>query len=322
MATASSPSTPTLNIRSTMGAILLGAVGAAMLYGVTNVQIYFYARKYQRDRMFLKYIVVFLWMMDTLHIAFIIAGLWHYLIDSFGNYQALLPVTWSHKAQQFLSMVIVLTVQSLYALRIWRLSSHRKHRIWPWIVSAFLACGYAMLIALVVKTYKLNTWRESDDIGTEIILAFAICTSNDFLLAAGICHLVFLSKPNFGTHRRTNSMIRIIMRYVLISGLLTSMCSLAGLICYCVMPNNFISLALSLNARESIRNRGTVTQKTLQLSSLEIRASLSHNLDDSDNTAAETTRNRGQRTTEGEDRTVASPMQAGKDAHGQRVAEG
>jgi len=191
-----------------------------------------------------------------------------------------------------------------------------------------------VFIALVVKTYKLNSWRESDDIGTEIILAFVICTFNDFLLAAGICHLVFLSKPNFGTHRRTNSMIRIIIRYVLISGLLTSMCSLAGIICYCVMPNDFISLALSyvvtklyinsylamLNARESIRNRGTV--KTLQLSSLEIRASLSHDLDDSDNTAAEITRNRGQRTTEGEDRTVASPMQADKDAHGQRVAEG
>jgi len=67
-----------------MGAILIGAVGSAMhvsthiytpstlkldyqhrLYGVTNVQIYFYARKYQRDRMFLKCIVVFLWYVKS-----------------------------------------------------------------------------------------------------------------------------------------------------------------------------------------------------------------------------------------------------------------
>lgn len=32
--------------------------------------------------------------MDTLHMAFTVADLWHYLIESFGNYEALLPMTW------------------------------------------------------------------------------------------------------------------------------------------------------------------------------------------------------------------------------------
>jgi len=33
-------------------------------------------------------------IMDTLHTAFIVDDLWHYLVQSFGNYQALLPITW------------------------------------------------------------------------------------------------------------------------------------------------------------------------------------------------------------------------------------
>ena len=32
--------------------------------------------------------------MDTLHMAFTIAELWHYLIEEFGNYSALFKITW------------------------------------------------------------------------------------------------------------------------------------------------------------------------------------------------------------------------------------
>ena len=33
-------------------------------------------------------------LLDTIHMAFVIIHLWHYLIDSFGNYHALMIVTW------------------------------------------------------------------------------------------------------------------------------------------------------------------------------------------------------------------------------------
>ncbi|KAF8331822.1 hypothetical protein F5887DRAFT_56544 [Amanita rubescens] len=283
------PFIPTLNVNSLgsdEGALYLGAIGAAILYGATIVQIYFYVRKYGEDRKLLKAAVAFLWLMDTAHMAVIIAGPWHYLIDSFGNYYALVIVTWSHKAQQLTNVIIILTVQSLYAWRVWKLSSQRN-RVWPWVVSVILMCGYATGIVLLVKTYQLQLFTELIHIRSIIISAFVVTTFNDLVLAAGICHLIYLSTPTLGMHRRTKSMLLVVIRYVLISGMLTSVCTLAGLICFCIMPGNAIALAIMfvatklyinsylamLNARKSIRNCASAVQKTMEMSSLEIRVS-------------------------------------------------
>ncbi|KAF8347236.1 hypothetical protein F5887DRAFT_957397 [Amanita rubescens] len=244
--------------------------------------------------------------MDTLHTAFIVDDLWHYLIESFGNYEALLPMTWSHKAQHLMNIIIILAVQSLYTWRIWRLSMERS-RIWPWIAVVVLMCEYATGIVIVVKTYQLRLFTEVIRIRSEIISAFAITTFSDLVFAVGICHLIYLSTPTLGVHRRTKSMLVIMMRYVLISGMLTSMCSLAGLICYCVMPNNSISLAIMfattklyinsylamLNARKSIRNRGTITRRTVEMSSLEISVPTSQDTRDSGEVAPKRTKNYG-----------------------------
>jgi hypothetical protein len=43
----------------------------------------------------------------------------------------------------------------------------------------------------------------------------------DVVFAAGLCHLISLSMPTLGTHRKTKAMVWLIMRYVLISGALT-----------------------------------------------------------------------------------------------------
>jgi len=270
-------------MRSTIGAVYLGVVVAAMFYGVTNVQVYFYIRKYRQDRTVLKCVVAFLWMMDTLHMVFTIVEPWHYLIDEFGNNPGLLTITWSHKLQQSINVMIVLTVQSLYTWRVWKLSRNQS-QMWLWILSAVLLVGYGAGITLVVMTCKLQSFAEVIHIHWEILFAFAVSTSNDFALAAGICHLLLHSVTPL---RETKSMLWIIMRYVLISGTLTSMCSLVGLIIFCVMPNNLVFLGVTfiitklyinsyfamLNARRSIRDRGSIVNKTVLLSGLEMRFS-------------------------------------------------
>ncbi|KAF8347233.1 hypothetical protein F5887DRAFT_1157825 [Amanita rubescens] len=272
------------NLRSTIGAILLGVIGAAMLYGATNVQVYFYYRKYPKDRIILRCIVPFLWAMDTLHMAFTIHELWHYLIESFGNDQALLPITWSHK------VIIVLTVQTLYTWRVWKLMYGCSHsqlasfKIGSGLGSSTLMVrmvdhnshGWIRLwnhrslnLVLMIKTYELHSFLDAKKIRWEIIFAFGMSTFNDFALAAGICHLLYLSAT---TVEETKFMVGILMRYALISGALTSMCSLTGLIIFCAMPNNLIFLGVTfivtklyinsylamLNARNSIRSRGSI----------------------------------------------------------------
>lgn len=123
--------TPLPKLGPTLGAMYLGGTGAAMyvsvaysciyishslspcmcrLFGTTNLQIYLYFRNYKQDVIFQKCAVIFLWwddtqtewakteanvrLFDSLHMAFVIVELWHYMIDSFGNYIALDVVSW------------------------------------------------------------------------------------------------------------------------------------------------------------------------------------------------------------------------------------
>lgn len=44
------------------------------LYGATNVQIYFYIRKYREDRTWLKCAVAFLWYVGSGHVEMVLEG--------------------------------------------------------------------------------------------------------------------------------------------------------------------------------------------------------------------------------------------------------
>lgn len=117
----------------TLGPCYLSAMGTAMymtitnwyiyivhslpytsrLFGINNLQVYFYFRSYKQDGTFQKFLVFYIWyddihllsivrtttekierFLDTIHMAFVIIDSWHDLIDSFGNYNALLIVSW------------------------------------------------------------------------------------------------------------------------------------------------------------------------------------------------------------------------------------
>lgn len=85
---------------------------ASRLFGINNLQVYFYFRNYKQDGTFQKFLVYYLWyddthlsivrartekierFLDTIHMAFVTAHSWHDLIHSFGNYSALLIVPW------------------------------------------------------------------------------------------------------------------------------------------------------------------------------------------------------------------------------------
>lgn len=117
----------------TFGAVYIGATVAAILFGITNLQAVIYYKKYPDDWWVYRYSVAILWAFDALHVALGTHALYHYLIDLFGDYIALDDVVWSFKLQILFNLVIILGVQAIYAVRIWRLG-HHFYQILPWFV--------------------------------------------------------------------------------------------------------------------------------------------------------------------------------------------
>jgi hypothetical protein len=76
-------SSPTID--NTLGAVFLGNLTAAILYGVTCVQMFMYFQTYSRDAVSLKATMFFLWMCDTVHLALITQGVYFYAVTNFAN---------------------------------------------------------------------------------------------------------------------------------------------------------------------------------------------------------------------------------------------
>ncbi|KNZ72059.1 hypothetical protein J132_04340 [Termitomyces sp. J132] len=80
---------------SKLGAAFLGNLVAGIFYGITCVQAYMYFIKNSRkDEPWFKGIIFFLWLLDTVHLAFITHGLYVYMVSNFGNLAALAAPPW------------------------------------------------------------------------------------------------------------------------------------------------------------------------------------------------------------------------------------
>jgi len=149
----------TVTLDNTIGATFLGTVFAAMLYGVTNLQVYLYFQNYRNDWRLQKISVALLWVLDTLHLSLTIAAVYHYLIDSFGSLAALQLVTWSFKLQIAVNVTIIILIQTLYAVRVWKLGRHHQ-RIWPILVALIVVSGYAIdVVGYIRVIFMVNRYR-------------------------------------------------------------------------------------------------------------------------------------------------------------------
>ncbi|KAF8347264.1 hypothetical protein F5887DRAFT_1281356 [Amanita rubescens] len=196
----------TTSIAPTMGALYIGAMLTAILYGSTNIQTFLYYKNFPGDQMFQKCAVAFLWILDSLHMIFTIVEFWDYLIDSFGDYNAVLELRWSFSLQILISILVLLAVY---------------------------AAGFTFLVEL----YSVSTLPQLSQLRWSIIFGLSMSSFDDFMLAIAICHFLTIRQTAF---EKTKSTLWTIMTYAVISGALTSICSLTSVIAVAIMPHNLV----------------------------------------------------------------------------------
>ncbi|EGN94815.1 hypothetical protein SERLA73DRAFT_143687 [Serpula lacrymans var. lacrymans S7.3] len=274
------------SLADNLGAVFIGVIFSSILFGITNLQTYIYYCRYPKDWYIHKISIGILWALDAVHLALTVDAVYQYLINGFGNVLALLVIVWSFKLQIAVNIVIILFVQSLYAMRIWKLGRGHRHTLLPCLVTFVVVAGYVVGILLVIETFRMTTWAELDTISWAIYASFATSTGVDFVIAAVMCYYLHKSKSGF---TGSENIINRLMQYTLSSGLVTSACSMSALIAYALMPTNLIFLAIEfsltklyinsflamLNARQNIRERDRLSISLSKLRSSNYRGGLS-----------------------------------------------
>ncbi|KAK0207372.1 hypothetical protein IW262DRAFT_663352 [Armillaria fumosa] len=243
------PVTPRLLIDSlpsvlgrTLGPIYVGATIAAVFYGITILQTVIYYKGYPNDSWHFRYGVAFLWVLDTLHVALSTHALYFYLVQSFGNYLHMLKIIWSFRLQLIVNILIIIGVQGLYAVRVWKFGRN-FHKVLPWFIFLAVAACLGAGIYGTYEMYTLSSYLQISKIKTAIYVVFSTDVAADFFIAATMCYYLHKGREMTGFSSTTKVIVGL-MRFAVMSGLTTSACSLFSLIAYIAWPNSLIFLAV------------------------------------------------------------------------------
>ncbi|KAG1840178.1 hypothetical protein DFJ58DRAFT_94462 [Suillus subalutaceus] len=233
---------PQADLANTFGALFIGVTLSAILFGLTNVQIFIYFQTHRDTGMSIfKLIVIWLWILDGVHLALIVHCVYYYLVTNYANFSALTEIVWSLRVQLILDVLIVCTVHFSYVYRIWIVSKGRS-RVLPIITMCIVVVlSEAVSIPVVLAQYRVRVFQ--DVVATEwaTYLTLGSITFDDILIASSLCYLLATSHTGFSS---TDSLITKLVGYIISTGCLTSVCSMIALITCAVMPKNFIFLSI------------------------------------------------------------------------------
>ncbi|KAK0457334.1 uncharacterized protein EV420DRAFT_521120 [Desarmillaria tabescens] len=227
---------------ATFGAVFIGATIAAVFYGITILQTVVYYKQNPNDPWLFRCAVALLWIFDTLHVALSTHALYFYLVQSFGNYLTLFTIVWSFPLQLLFNMLIVTGVQALYAVRILKFGRH-FHVVMPWFIFLAVAATFGTGLYVIYDTYTLKSFMDVSTIRASIYTEFSAIAAADFVIAGAMCFYLHKSRSATNFTSTTKIIIRL-MRLILVSGLVTSACSLLTLVSYIAWPDTLIFIAI------------------------------------------------------------------------------
>ncbi|PPQ92810.1 hypothetical protein CVT25_004068 [Psilocybe cyanescens] len=234
----------------TLGAALLGCLIACILYGVTSVQTFIYFQHTHKDGRWFRAAIFFLWLLDTIHVAFTAHGIYFYLVTNFGAYSILEAPTWSILAGVYVTNMSDIMVRSMWSTQTHLEGGSSRHN--------HLVIGRGFRFILI-------TFERMNQVSYLLYTSFAAAAFADSLVAISLCTLLFNSRTGI---KRTDSILKIMMAFS-INTAPHSICAVACLVTYAIWPQRFIfmglyfalsklyvnSLLASLNARHSLQRR-------------------------------------------------------------------
>ncbi|KZT25692.1 hypothetical protein NEOLEDRAFT_332787 [Neolentinus lepideus HHB14362 ss-1] len=252
-----------LVLDNTMGAMFVGVIVAATLYGVSCVQTWFYYNHYPNDLWHIKLLVAASFISDTIHQALISHTVYTYVVTNFNNPAILGNLIWSLLIEVLFNGFTALMVQVFFTIRIWKLSE-RNIPITVGVMLLVLA-EFGAVLAYTIKSLSLRTFVELSQLKGLSMSVNGLAAAGDVAIAFVLCTMLHRSRTGF---RQSDTMITKLIIFCVNTGLLTSACAVLSLVFITALPSTFIyicfyftlgrlylnSLLATLNARKSIRS--------------------------------------------------------------------
>jgi len=236
-----------ISVHTTLGAMEIGATISVFLLGAVTVQVYIYHRKFASDNWRIKLLVAVVWLLELAHAICTCYGIYSYTILRYGqpieNVIGALPI--GTQIAALLSVPVAPLVQAFYAYRIRKFSGTSYVALICWVLcfSEFICGVWAAAGTFIPRLFDPIAYDTKYKV---VITILAFCgVTVDWTITVSMCYL--LAKCRDTVVRRTIQTIDNLIAWTIQTGLITSMTSVSFGICFLVMPENMVWLAIYLS---------------------------------------------------------------------------
>jgi len=237
---------------------------SAVLHGITLLQAFIYYTNYKKDMWVLKALVLTTVSFDAIHLGLISHAVYHYVISGYHDPNGLRYITWTVVIEALFTGVNGGIVQTFYTLRVFRLSKRNYFLsgIIVFLILSTTGCG----VAWVILSMQFQTYQQLLTISPLTITINALSTTVDVLIASSLFIMLHKSRTGF---KRSDTIINKLIILVVNTGVLTTCCAIASLICLIASPHTLVyasfyfcigrfytnSFLATLNARKSFTSK-------------------------------------------------------------------
>ncbi|KAJ4490841.1 hypothetical protein J3R30DRAFT_3694660 [Lentinula aciculospora] len=215
-----------INVGETYGGMMVGLLLSSLLCGIASIQaaIFFCSKK--TDPISHKLLVGILWALDVLQLCFVFNATYFYVVDQVGISSP--PFFWSFKIQIFMQTLIMSLTKLLYISRLWKL----KKFVSKWVpigLGFYLVADCALGTVFAYEVYTVRVLHDLLAMNYKPIIILSMCSTSvsDLLVGGTLIYALAKSNTNLSW---TNSSFEIFVAYLVNTGIITGLFSVAVLI--------------------------------------------------------------------------------------------
>ncbi|KAJ6502163.1 hypothetical protein C8R45DRAFT_975594 [Mycena sanguinolenta] len=255
-----------------LGALEIGFLVSAFMFGLLTVQALIFHRKFwARDHWTLKLLVAIVWFFELGQLGCVAHVVYTVTILKSGDLLAILKPPITLGTSFLLGSAVGPLVEAFYVSRLLRFSGQRYPAILGWILAFIRFGGWVFLATRVIKMASLSQFE--DQYGWLFAMLLGMSAVIDLTISAWIAY--FLARRRSRTrdtmhNESARQLLDRVILWTLQTGVITSLSFLITLICYLLLGQYLIWLAVlavltkvssncflaSLNARASPRALG------------------------------------------------------------------
>jgi len=223
-----------------LGAVLVGVIVSAALFGILTTQCHYYALRFKQDPTWLKCMVTALWIIDGMHQIAVSVVIVQYCVYHYGDIEYVLQIPWSVSFFLMLEPLLGFIVQMYFTRRLYYLN----RKLWP--VAAFTTTlsiiGFALGEACAVLSFIYSP-AEYKDLTWLVTLSLVTSSVCDIAVAIPVAWTLYTSRTEF---KQTNALLTRLILWTVTSGALPAFFALLQAVMFIVKFESLIHLAANI----------------------------------------------------------------------------